>query len=476
MAMCTVTKNLRHFLTKDVTGVRKTSSVFSQKSLLSSFSHQNHCQIHTICSLNWHNTSTNNNIKHNQKSYWQQNNIPRHFATVAKAQKNTSTQTNEQHKLGVQNSQDEEEQDEEVNDNDEDEEDDDDEEEDEGDYESGGEYDSDEEFTNSLTYDVRDDVYWNELPKYRQKQYLYCQRHKNSEMWDNGIIPRAVTTSHFNYRTIKAVKRFPNLGKYSQKSSHMINGPIKTLAMNNINTIENINNGFYFNQPKYKPLTQMLNKRERKLYKNENVDYSVKAGDTIKLELYTNLVKKKSQTIREALVLMVRKPFENGASIMIRNAERDGLVIMRQYPLYSPWIKSLSIIEKPSIRLRKRLYFMYDAPADVTDHVEYGRSIGVRTRKEFFYWLKNTKEGIEYGRDKRLLRRINFIGMRQRQGWAKKLADLYAGTAIAKNVKGPMRAARREMKYRLRANPTPRGLIRRHKKTGHKNYKLNKTS
>lgn len=102
---------------------------------------------------------------------------------------------------------------------------------------------------------------------------------------------------------------------------------------------------------------------------------------------------------------------------------------------------------------RRRLYYMYKAPANITDPVTYGDSIGVRSRSEHFKWLKETEEGMKYARDYKLKRRMYFHGMRYRQGWARRLANLYNATAMTKNMKGPYKNAKREMKYRLKAKP-----------------------
>ena len=53
-----------------------------------------------------------------------------------------------------------------------------------------------------LKYDVRKDPYWEDLKPELQKKYLYSQRHKNPDLWEGGIIPRAVRTSNFDYKTI----------------------------------------------------------------------------------------------------------------------------------------------------------------------------------------------------------------------------------------------------------------------------------
>ena len=43
--------------------------------------------------------------------------------------------------------------------------------------------------------------------------------------------------------------------------------------------------------------------------------------------------------------------------------------------------------------------------------------------------------------------------MFERKGWARRLANLYNATAMTKNMKGPYRNAKREMKYRVRLKP-----------------------
>ncbi len=96
---------------------------------------------------------------------------------------------------------------------------------------------------------------------------------------------------------------------------------------------------------------------------------------------------------------------------------------------------------------------MYDAPAHVIDPGEYAKEIHVRSRSEFFRWVRNTPAGELYLRDCKLQKKMNFLGMRRRQGWAKRLAALYHATAIAKDVKGPFKSARREAYWRMKQTP-----------------------
>ena len=65
--------------------------------------------------------------------------------------------------------------------------------------------DSDDEFSDNLSYDVRDDPWWNEMLPATQQKYLFMQRHKNPEAWPDQIIPHAVKTSNFDYDTISFV-------------------------------------------------------------------------------------------------------------------------------------------------------------------------------------------------------------------------------------------------------------------------------
>eukprot|EP01083_Nonionella_stella_P054287 143358_1 len=312
--------------------------------------------------------------------------------------------------------------------------------------------DSDDEFSETLPYDVREDPWWDEMLPATQQKYLFMQRHKNPDAWPNQIIPHAAKTSHFNHSTIKALKRYPNLGKYSQRYTADADGRWNWSIDNvKLNTIEQIENGVLYNQPKYKQIMPMIHRKEVARWKNPEIDYRVKSGDVIELVMYTNLQKKKTTKIN-ALCLMVKKRWEIAGSFMIRNVEKDGLTVIRQYPLHSPWIKSLQIKQRYKVK-RRKLYYMYKAPAKVTDPVAYGDSIGVRSRSEHFKWLKETEEGMKYARDYKLKRRMYFHGMRYRQGWARRLADLYNATAITKNMKGPYKNARREMKHRLKAKP-----------------------
>ena len=89
----------------------------------------------------------------------------------------------------------------------------------------------------------------------------------------------------------------------------------------------------------------MIHKKEVASWKNPQIDYKLRAGDVIEVVMYTNLQKKKTQKI-SALCLMVKKKFEAAGSFMIRNVEKDGLTVIRQYPLHSPWIKSIKITHR----------------------------------------------------------------------------------------------------------------------------------
>ena len=65
--------------------------------------------------------------------------------------------------------------------------------------------DSDDEFTDTLDYDVRDDPWWDEMLPQTQQKFLYMQRHKNPEAWPDQIIPHAAKTSNFNHFTLSYV-------------------------------------------------------------------------------------------------------------------------------------------------------------------------------------------------------------------------------------------------------------------------------
>ena len=155
---------------------------------------------------------------------------------------------------------------------------------------------------------------------------------------------------------IEALKRYPNLGKYTQSYTADADGRWNW-DINNVklNTIEQVENGILYNQPEYRQLMPMIHRKEVAALKNENVDYKFKAGDVIELEMFTNLQKQKTQRIT-ALCLMVKKKYETAASFMIRNVEKDGLTVIRQYPLHSPWIKSLKIIKRHKVKTITRMY------------------------------------------------------------------------------------------------------------------------
>ncbi len=143
----------------------------------------------------------------------------------------------------------------------------------------------------------------------------------------------------------EAVQRFLVLGKYAQKSSHYNLGRIRELKDYKLNSQKEVEKGVFFKQPKIQHLEEMLCKRERDLHIKPTIDYRFRSGDVILIEMYTSLTKKKVQKI-VGLVLEVRKKPMHRASFIIRNTEKDGLVIYRQYPLHSPWIKSLKILKR----------------------------------------------------------------------------------------------------------------------------------
>ncbi|ETN97894.1 mitochondrial ribosomal protein L19, partial [Reticulomyxa filosa] len=114
---------------------------------------------------------------------------------------------------------------------------------------------------------------------------------------------------------------------------------------NRLNNSKELLNGNYYQQPSHKHLMNLLNVHERSRFFNPKVNYKLRAGDVIEIEMLTNLQKKKTQLI-QALCVAVNKRNTHSANFVIRSTEKDGLVIMRQYPLYSPWITSLKVIRR----------------------------------------------------------------------------------------------------------------------------------
>ena len=140
------------------------------------------------------------------------------------------------------------------------------------------------------------------------------------------------------------------MGKYAQSYTEFADGKWQWNINNvKLNTVENLENGIVYNQPKGRQTLHMINKKEVEAWKNPEIDYRFKSGDVIELEMFTNLQKGKTQKIT-ALCLMVRKKYETAGSFMIRNVEKDGLTIIRQYPLHSPWIKSLKIVKRYKVK------------------------------------------------------------------------------------------------------------------------------
>lgn len=148
------------------------------------------------------------------------------------------------------------------------------------------------------------------------------------------------------------------MGKYAQSYTGFADGKWQW-DINNVklNSVEQIENGIVYNQPKGRQIIHMVNKKEVAAWKNPEIDYKFKAGDMIEVEMYTNLQKGKTQKIT-ALCLMVRRKYECNGNFMIRNVEKDGLTIIRQYPLHSPWIKSLKIVKRYKVKKFKCIEFV----------------------------------------------------------------------------------------------------------------------
>merc|ERR1711879_938093 len=66
--------------------------------------------------------------------------------------------------------------------------------------------------------------------------------------------------------------------------------------------------------------------------------------------MYTSLKKKKTVTISGLVVKKLDKGHDS--TFTIRNCDPDGLVVMRTYPVYSPWIVGIKIKKRFNVEFQ----------------------------------------------------------------------------------------------------------------------------
>jgi len=180
----------------------------------------------------------------------------------------------------------------------------------------------------------------------RRKKLLYRKYMQQREIvladWPKDDAPVAVKTCS-DARTESLVRRFPNLGVYSQKSESVrLKGCLSNWNKNNTTT----HPGEFRRVPKHYQIFHMLHFdliKQHPTTQNE-VDWSFKPGDVVELEMYTSLKKGTTHTISGLIMERRQKGFDSG--LVIRNTEKDGLAVLRHIPIYSPWLKGLKIMHR----------------------------------------------------------------------------------------------------------------------------------
>jgi len=172
-------------------------------------------------------------------------------------------------------------------------------------------------------------------------------------------LPLAIRTSR-DTRTPDLVRRFPNLGKFAQKNSQKKH--IKSLDQIKLNSSASHPETFY-KQPKWLHMINMVQKREMMSHKfayRKDVVYDkhCQVGDIIELTMFTSLKKQKVQIISGLIVKRERSSWQT--RITIRNSDPDGLVVMRTYQLFSPWICGLKIKKRYKVQCKDLSQVMMD--------------------------------------------------------------------------------------------------------------------
>merc|ERR1712154_462012 len=82
-------------------------------------------------------------------------------------------------------------------------------------------------------------------------------------------------------------------------------------------------------------------------------DRHCKVGDVVELKMFTSLKKQKTHIIA-GLVVKRKGDCPYDTKITIRNSDPDGLVVMRTYPLFSPWICGLRIKKRFKVKCKDK--------------------------------------------------------------------------------------------------------------------------
>merc|ERR1740123_1459141 len=180
----------------------------------------------------------------------------------------------------------------------------------------------------------------------RQKKLTWKRYLKNREVvlgeWGEDNVPLAVRTSS-DARTEGLVRRFPNLGIYSQKAdTQILNGRLSSWVKTNTSK----DPGSFRKTPKHYRILNMVHHEmiQEHPTSRQEIDFHFKPGDIVEIEMYTSL--KKGTTHKFSGLCVQRRQRGYDSSIVIRNTEKDGLVIRRIFPIYSPWFKGLKILHR----------------------------------------------------------------------------------------------------------------------------------
>jgi len=180
----------------------------------------------------------------------------------------------------------------------------------------------------------------------RRKKLAYKKYMRQREIvlaeWQKDDAPLAVKTAS-ETRTEGLVRRFPNVGIYSQKSD-----PVRLRgALENWHKINTTDEPDKFRRtPQNYQIFQMVMFDLIKSHPTtrEEVDFSFKPGDVVEIEMYTSLKKGTTHKISGLVMQRRQKGYDSG--IVIRNTEKDGLAILRHILIYSPWVKGLKIMHR----------------------------------------------------------------------------------------------------------------------------------
>jgi len=224
---------------------------------------------------------------------------------------------------------------------------------------------------------------------FRQKEVVLAD-------WKPEDAPVAVRTCS-DPRTDGLVRRFPNLGIYSQKADlHLLKGRLSDWQTNNTTKSPSV----FRRPPKHYQVFHMVQHdliHEHPTSRQE-IDFHFKPGDVVEIEMYTSL--KKGTTHKISGLCMERRQKGYDTSICIRNTEKDGLAILRKIPIYSPWFKGLKIMSRYNkfklehLDLLKKNFPDIWNPEDVAERLEVIKQDIVDKRKHavLIHTLKKAAE------------------------------------------------------------------------------------